>query len=164
IRITPINPADPSQTLILTDTTTVTLNPLATLVPAALEVDAGAAETVALRHTVTNLSNGQATFKLFGVSSLGSKITFVSVGGAQITNGNTFTLGISPGSNTMTFDAQVLVESSALRGQKDQITLYVTDANGNVIGGASAQDVITVTRGAVVPRIWIPFIAREIKP
>jgi hypothetical protein len=164
ITITSVDPPDLSQTLVLTDTTTVTLNPLATMTPASLEVDAGANETVALRHTVTNLSNGPATFKLFAVSSLGSKITFVSISGPPLSNGNTFTLGIDPSSNTLTFDARVLVDSRALAGQRDQITIYLTDANDNVIGGASAQDTIVVTRGAIVPRLLLPIILVQQEP
>jgi hypothetical protein len=160
ITITPVNPADPSQILRLIDTTTVTLNPLATLVPAAIEARGRATQTIALRHTITNLSNGQATFRLFAVSSLGSQIAFVSISGAQIVNGNTFTLGIDPNSNTMTFDAQVTINENAQFGQTDQITIYVTDLNNNVIGGASAQDSIVVTGGKLQPWAWLPIIRK----
>jgi hypothetical protein len=51
-----------------------------------------------------------------------------------------------------------------LAGQKDQITIYLTDANNNVIGGATAQDIITVTRGAIVPRLLLPIILVDQRP
>jgi hypothetical protein len=47
-----------------------------------------------------------------------------------------------------------------LPGQKDFVTVILTDANGGVIGNASVQDTITVTRGAIFPRLWLPLVLK----
>lgn len=163
LQVTTVNPVDVTQNRTITDTTTVTLDQLATLI--ADEVRDGAAGVVTpIPHRATNLSNGRATFRLLYTSSLGSTITFQSqTPGVTITGNNTFTLGTqADGSppNKLDFIANVRVNSQALAGQKDSIIIYLVDDKGNVIGGAFVSDTINVTRSAVAPRLYLPVIFR----
>jgi len=144
--------------LVITDTTTVLLTPKATMVFNEVK-DGGAAETVQFCHTVTNLSNGVATFTLTGVSSLGSKITFISdMPGRQLVNGHTFTVGNTPGDNFFNFCANVLIDPFAEKGQTDSISIGLIDNQGAVVGGASVRDQINVIRGNF--HIRMPAIRR----
>jgi parallel beta-helix repeat protein len=151
---------DLTQVKIVTDTTTTTLQQIATMVPDR-EGDAGATETISFRHVVTNNSNGTATFRLSAVSSQGSVVTFTSLTtGVPLTNGTTFTIPNTPGLNQFEFLVNVLVERRLLPGQTDLVTVVLNDANGGIIGGASVQDTINVTQGVIVPRLWLPFVAK----
>jgi len=143
---------------VFTDTMTVLVDPLASLEPAQAEAQAAAGEKVTFQHTVTNLSNGETTFRLTGVSSLGSQIRFISNSSNVTLNpDNSFTLNTSDRS-TFTFIVEVTVDYRALRGDTDLISIGLTDQAGNVIGGANARDAIFVTRSATAPRLWFPMI------
>jgi hypothetical protein len=151
---------DMTQVKSVVDTTTTTLQQVASMVPDR-QTDAGATETVRFRHIVTNNSNGTATFKLAASSSQGSVITFTSLtSGVPLVNGNTFSLPNTPGSNTFDFYVNVTVDRRLLPGQKDVVTVILTDAGGGVIGGASVQDTINVTRGVLYPRLWLPVVVK----
>jgi hypothetical protein len=151
---------DLTQVKTVTDTTTATLQQVATMVPDR-QGDAGATEVISFQHVVTNNSNGDATFKLQAVSSQGSTITFTSLTNAvPIVNGDSFTLPNTPGSNQLVFLVNIHVDRRVLPGQKDSVTVILTNATGSVIGGASVQDTVNVTRGVVVPRLWLPWIAK----
>ena len=148
------------QQLLITDTTTVLLTPKATMV-FNQQAQGSAGKTVVFCHTVTNLSNGAATFTLTGVSSLGSKISFVSdTPGRQLVNGNTFTVGITNADKSFSFCARVLIEPRAAKGQQDLVAIGMTDAQGAVVGGASVRDLIDVVAGLMLPRIYVPLIRR----
>jgi hypothetical protein len=148
------------QQLLITDTTTVLLTPKATMIPT-LQAQGFAGKTVQFCHTVTNGSNGAATFSLTGVSSLGSKITFISdTPGRQLVNGTTFTVGITDNDKSFSFCANVLIDPSATKGQQDLVAIGLTDAQGAVVGGASVRDLIDVVGGLVLPRIYMPLIRR----
>jgi hypothetical protein len=149
-----------AQHLVITDTTTVLLTPKATMV-FNQQAQGNAGATVQFCHTVTNLSNGSATFSLTGVSSLGSKITFVSnMPGRQLVNGTTFTVGNTPGDNFFNFCANVVIDRFAAKGQQDQVSIGLIDSQGAVVGGASVRDLIDVVGGLVLPRIYMPVIRR----
>ncbi len=151
---------DLTQVKSVIDTTTTTLQQVASMVPDR-QADAGATETVQFRHIVTNNSNGTATFKLIASSSQGSAITFTSLTpGIVLVNGNTFSLPNTPGSNTFDFYVNVTVDRRLLPGQKDLITVILTDVSNSVIGGASVQDTINVTRGVLFPRLYLPRIVK----
>jgi parallel beta-helix repeat protein len=162
LRITPTTTlgVDLTQVKVVTDTTTTTLNQLATMVPDR-QGDAGATETITFRHTVTNLSSGEATFKLSASSSQGSQITFRSdTSGVTLVNGNTFTIPNTPGSNQFSFLVDVKVARHVLPGQQDIVTIVLNDAAGGPIGGASVQDTINVTRGVMFPRLYLPIVVK----
>ena len=132
------------------------LQQAATIVPDQ-ETTAKPGETVRFRHTVTNLSNGQATFKLSAISSLNSTLTFVSATpGVNLTNGNTFTIDNTPGKNTFDFDIEVTLSQKLHKGQIDQITITLSDQQGNVIGGASVRDTITISTAP----LYLPLVNR----
>jgi uncharacterized repeat protein (TIGR01451 family) len=147
-----------AQRLLITDTTTVLLTPKATMIPNR-QAQGNAGKTVQFCHTVNNLSNGPATFSLTGVSSLGSKITFVSdMPGRQLVGGHTFTVGNTPGDNFFNFCANVLIDPYASKGQQDLVAIGLIDTQGAVVGGASVRDLIDVVGGLVLPRIYMPVI------
>jgi CSLREA domain-containing protein len=149
-----------AQQLVITDTTTVLLTPKATMV-FNQQAQGNAGKTVQFCHTVTNLSNGPATFTLTGVSSLGSKITFVSdMPGRQLVNGNTFTVGITDADKFFNFCANVLIDPHASKGQQDLVAIGLIDNQGAVVGGASVRDLIDVVGGLVLPRLYMPVIRR----
>jgi len=150
-----------AQTLIITDTTTTLLSPLATMVAPTVS-DGGAGDTVQFCHTVKNLSNGVATFTLTGVSSLGSKISFISnTPGKQLVNGATFTVGNSPGTDIFNFCANVIVDIRALRGQHDLISIGMVDAQGAWSAGRACAT-RSMSCGARSRRacIWRSYSAR----
>jgi hypothetical protein len=149
-----------SQVKLLTNKTTATLEPQATMFPNRTG-DAAAGEMIAFLHTVQNTSNGTATFKLTGISSQGSRITFSSnTPGVALVNGDTFTISNAAGADTFTFFVTVQVDRRLLPGQKDIVTIVLTDASGASIGGASVQDTINITRGVIYPRLWLPLVRK----
>ncbi len=152
---------DSSQIKTVVDTTSTNVQESATIV-SNLQQDGAAGEEVSFRHFITNTSNGAATFKLQAVSSQGSLITFTSLtNGIPIVNGNTFTIPSNvPGFNQLEIFVTVRVDRRVLPGQKDSVTVILTNATGSVVGGASVQDTVNVTRGLVVPRLWLPWIAK----
>lgn len=150
--------SDISQSRTLTDTTTVALEPLAMMLPAEDSGSAAACEKISFRHTVTNQSNGTATFRLAGSSSLGSKIKFFSeTPGIELGPNDTFTLNTSD-RPLFAFRAEITVDCRAQRGQVDLVTITLLDSEGRTIGKASARDSIFVTRSAMAPRVHIPMI------
>jgi hypothetical protein len=160
ITATPFVNGTPDNTQIksVVDTTTASIDQKALLFPDR-EGDAGAGETIRFSHTIQNKSNGTATFKISAVSSQGSRISFTSdTPGVSIINGNTVTISNQPGADTFTFFANIIVDRRPLAGQKDIITIVLLDANGGVIGGASVQDTITITRAVIFPRLYLPLV------
>ncbi|MDQ2999400.1 MAG: hypothetical protein M3R61_20390, partial [Chloroflexota bacterium] len=98
-------------------------------------------------------------FTLTGVSSLGSKITFISdMQGRQLVNGHTFTVGNTAGDNFFNFCANVLIDPYASKGQQDLVAIGLIDDQGAVVGGASVRDLIDVVGGLVLPRLYLPVI------
>lgn len=149
---------DPTQTKTVVDTTTATLEQAATLLPARQEQYGAATEVVSFEHYVQNTSNGTATFKLQAVSSQGSVISFRSIDDkTQLVSGSTFTLAQG---DQFDFLMDVTVDRRLLPGQKDVITVVLLDAQGGVIGGASAQDTIIVQTGVMYPRVFMPVVKK----
>ncbi|MFL5805965.1 MAG: hypothetical protein ACJ8CR_30045, partial [Roseiflexaceae bacterium] len=162
IKITSPGQPDRKQDKILTDTITITSTTLAIMTPD-YERDAAAGETISLRHVVTNLSNGPATFKLFVISaSLGSTVIFRSnTSGIPLGPDNTFTLGIDPGNNQLNFFADITVNPLALPGSTETITIGLMDGEGTILGGASVEESIRITQGRLRPRLWLPLVSRN---
>jgi hypothetical protein len=157
---TPDSGTPDAQQLVITDTTTVLLTPKATMV-FNQQAQGNAGKTVVFCHTVTNLSNGAATFSLTGVSSLGSKITFISdTPGRQLVDGHTFTVGITDSDKFFNFCAHVLIDPYAAKGQQDLVAIGLIDDQGVVVGGASVRDLIDIVGGLVLPRIYMPDMRR----
>jgi hypothetical protein len=149
---------DATQDQVLTDTTEIILEPQAILVPDR-QGFAAAGETIAFRHTATNLSNGAATFRIEGASSLGSEIRFLSdTSGVKLVDGNSFTVGIAEGDNIFNFLVEITVDPRARQGAEDTVTIFLTDEEGRRLGGASVQDTIRVTEGQF--QLYLPIVAR----
>lgn len=154
--VTVISPA-PATTTYYTATTTVDDKIQISLFPSRAG-DGAANEVTTFEHTVTNLGNTTLQLKLSGTSSLGSQVTFRSKNQSTfpLSPDGTFTLGT--GSNGIfNFYVDVKVNQSTLRGQQDLITINVLK-DGTSLSGI--QDTITVTRGAIFPRIYMP-VARK---
>ncbi len=160
VKLTPSTSAgvDLTQEKTITDTTRTTLEAAATLVPPSQELPGAAAEVTSFQHCATNISNGEATFRIQAVSSQGSTVSFSDNDPlVNLVNGNSFT--IAQGAN-FCFFVNVNVDRRLLPGQKDVITVVLQDAQGGSIGGASAQDTINIQRGVLYPRLYLPLILR----
>ncbi len=150
-------PSDPTQNKVFTDTTTVELEPSAIMI-SDQEGDASAGEVIKFIHSVENRSNGPATFKLSGTSSQGSQITFTRVDGLEFGPDNSFTLDNTLGQNRLNFIAEITISERALPGTRDVITLTLVDEQSRV--RATLQDRINITNSPILPRLYMPFIAR----
>jgi hypothetical protein len=148
---------DANQDQVLTDTTEIVLEPQAILVPDR-QGFAAAGETITFRHTATNRSNGQATFKIEGASSLGSEIRFESDTEIQLVDGNTFTVGFAEGNDFFNFLVHVTVNPRARENAEDTVTIFLTDEEGRRLGGATVQDTIRITEGFFL--VHLPIVAR----
>jgi hypothetical protein len=154
-----VTSSDATQNKILTDTITITTTARATLSPNN-EADGAAGQTISLLHVATNTSNGPATFKLIGSAALGSVVSFRSnTPGIVIGPDNSFTLGTSIGDNRLIFFVDVTINSQALPGSNETVTINLTDQSGVIL--ASAQDNIRVTQAQVQPRLWLPMVLTE---
>jgi hypothetical protein len=164
LRVTTVSPLDASQNRVFTDTTTVTFDPQARIL-ANTTADGAAGEVTPIVHTVENLSNGPATFRLLYNSSLGSTVTFQSQSGAPLTGPeqNTFSmprLDVSGGPARFDLVANIRVSPLALAGQTDTVYIYLVDMQGNIVGGAFVIDTIRVTRSTMAPRLYLPVVTR----
>jgi hypothetical protein len=164
LRVTTVNPLDASQNRVYTDTTTVTFDAHARML-ANTSADGAADEVTPILHTVENLSNGPATFRLLYVSSLGSTVTFQSQSGTPLTGPqqNTFSmprLNEAGGPATFNLVANIRVNRLALPGETDTVLIYLVDTQGNTVGDAFVIDTIRVTRGALAPRLYLPVVAK----
>ena len=158
LKITQTDPL-PVKTFFFTDTTTVVASRRASIAPRGVS-DGAAAKVTTFEHTVTNLGNVGATFKISGVSNRGSVVSFRAKSpGITLGADGSFTLGTSSANSTFTFYVDVLVDPTALRGDTDVITITLSDTENVVVGGV--QDVINVTKSAVVPRLYLPLIMKQ---
>jgi len=154
--VTITSPA-PVQTYYYTATTTVADKIQISLFPSRAG-DGAAGVVTSFGHTITNLGNTTLQLKLTGASSLGSTVTFRSVNQSTfpLNPDGTFTLGTGT-NGTFNFFVDVKVSQSALRGQQDLITISVLK-DGTSLSGI--QDTISVTRGAMFPRLYLPLAAK----
>jgi hypothetical protein len=154
-------PSDLTQNKVLTDTTTVVLTPRVTITPPVVNGDGAADKTTTYTDfIVINNSNGTGRFRLVGTSTFGSVITFRTVGGAPLENGNRFTLGTTPGGNPSS-QLQLAVDVRLPRviatGTIDVATIQVLDdATGAVLAVAQART--TVRQGRTI--VYLPLVAR----
>ncbi|NJM05380.1 CSLREA domain-containing protein [Candidatus Gracilibacteria bacterium] len=150
----------PDQNKVVTDTTFVTLVQRAVLFGGENR-EAGAGQVVRILHTAENTSNGTATFKINASSDQGSTITFESAtDGVQLVNGDTFTISNrnNPPNERNTFDFFVVVTIApdAELDSLDTIVVFLTETNGNSIGGATVRSRITITSGTT--RLYLPVV------
>jgi hypothetical protein len=154
LTITPTSPAQPA--ILVTDTTTVGLSRAAIIFPNR-EGEGAANQKISFAHTIQNLSNGKAKFRLTGFSSLGSTVRFVSTTpGITIANDGTFELEATEGRSVLNFFAEVTVSGQAKAGQVDTVTISLTDGGGVVIGGV--LDTIRIVRSESI--VYLPVVRR----
>ena len=138
----------PSQSTLVTDTTTVIVTPNALMNPKELVGSGKAGTEVPFRLTVENRSNGLPKLKLVTSSSLNSSYRFVSDQPGFIINAdNTFSFTASSG-NTVSFLVYVKISRLAQRGQQDIGTIGLESMDKKPVAGASARYTINVTANA----------------
>jgi len=151
---------DPSQDKVVSDTTTVLLEPKVLLTHTG-EADgqAQAGQKISFLYLVENRSNGPATFYLAGVPSFGgTKVRFQRLDGNQLGTNNSFLIGNESGSNQLAIVAEVTVDSQLLRGDVETVTIFLLDSQGRTY--AAEQDKIFVTKSAFVPRAYLPIASK----
>jgi hypothetical protein len=150
-------PSDASQNKVVTDTTRVVVTPKASLVPNN-SGDGAADRVTTYLHTVTNLSDGTARFRLAASSSMGSTITFASTTAqVPLDNQNGFTLTTETGTNILNFEARIRIPRNAPLNAVDVVTVQLIDASTGAII-ASVQDRTTVRRGSLIA--YLPIIRK----
>jgi CSLREA domain-containing protein len=150
----------PDQNKVVTDTTLVTLVQRAVLFGGENR-DAGAGQVVRILHTAENTSNGTATFKINASSDQGSAISFESAtDDVELVNGDTFTISNrnNPPDERNTFDFFVVVTIApdAELDSLDTIVVFLTESNGDSIGGATVRSRIRITSG--ITRLYLPVV------
>lgn len=152
----------PSQNKTLTDTTTVESTPSALLIHAGpADGEAGAGERISFLYTVENRSTGTETYSLSGLPVYSnSLVTFRRLDGQAFGPGNSFTLGTTPGTNTLNFLVEVRVDPRLLLGNVETLTVLLLDNKGGT--RAAAQDRITVTRPTFAPRLYLPLVVQAV--
>ena len=154
-------PLDASQNKVLTDTTKVVVTPRVTITPPVVNGDGAADKTT--KYTdfiVLNNSNGTTRFRLVGLSTFGSVVTFSTVGGIPLDSGNRFTLGTTPSgnpSNQLQLEVDVRLPRIIPTGAIDVTTIQVLDdATGAVLAVAQARTTVRVGRTI----IYLPIVVK----
>lgn len=156
VSVTPTSPVDPSQARTAKARTIVGQVSRARITPASAEKEGAPGETVTFLHEITNLGNGTDTFQIRGIPALGSQVRFTSLtSGVSINSEGRFTL--TQGA-TAIIRVEVTVNPRLANGNVENVFIELRDLNGNVIGGAFAQDRVRVV--SVERRVYLPLVVR----
>jgi CSLREA domain-containing protein len=156
VAITPTLPIDPSQARTAKARTIVSQVSRAQITPASDEKEGKPGETVVFLHEITNLGNGADTFQINGTPALGSAVRFTSLtSGVTINSEGRFTLAQGA---TAIIRVEVTVNPQLANGNVENVFIDLRDLNGNVIGGAFAQDRVRVVSS--IRRVYLPLVIR----
>ncbi len=156
ITLTPTVPLDPSQARSAKARTFVGQLSRAQITPASAEKEGAPGETVVFLHEITNLGNGPDTFQIRGIAALGSTVRFTSLtGGVSINSEGRFT--VNQGATAL-IRVEVTVNPQLANGNVENVFIELKDLNGNVIGGAFAQDRVRVVSS--IRRVYLPLVVR----
>jgi CSLREA domain-containing protein len=156
VAITPTPPIDPSQARTAKARTIVGQVSRAQITPASDEKEGKPGETVVFLHEITNLGNGADTFQINGTPALGSAVRFTSLtSGVTINSEGRFTLAQGA---TAIIRVEVTVNPQLANGNVENVFIDLRDLNGNVIGGAFAQDRVRVVSS--IRRVYLPLVIR----
>jgi hypothetical protein len=156
VAITPTLPIDPSQARTAKARTIVGQVSRAQITPASDEKEGKPGETVVFLHEITNLGNGADTFQINGTPALGSVVRFTSLtSGVTINSEGRFTLAQGA---TAIIRVEVTVNPQLANGNVENVFIDLRDLNGNVIGGAFAQDRVRVVSS--IRRVYLPLVIR----
>lgn len=156
VSLTPTSPVDPSQARTAKARTIVGQLSRAQITPASAEKEGAPGETVTFLHEITNLGNGTDTFQIRGVPALGSQVRFTSLtSGVSINSEGRFTLNQGA---TAIIRVEVTVNPLLANGNVEDVFIELRDLNGNVIGGAFAQDRVRVV--SAIRRVYLPLVVR----
>jgi CSLREA domain-containing protein len=156
VNLTPTSPVDPSQARTATVRTIVGQLSRAQITPASAEKEGAPGETVTFLHEITNLGNGTDTFQIRGIPALGSQVGFTSLtSGVSINSEGRFTLNQGA---TAIIRVAVTVNPQLANGNVEDVFIELRDLNGNVIGGAFAQDRVRVV--SAIRSVYLPLVVR----
>jgi hypothetical protein len=156
VAITPTLPIDPLQARTARARTIVGQVSRAQITPASAEKEGAPGETVIFLHEITNLGNGVDTFQINGMPALGSTVRFTSLtSGVTINSEGRFTLAQGA---TAIIRVEVTVNPRLANGNVENVFIDLRDLNGNVIGGAFAQDRVRVVSS--IRRVYLPLVIR----
>lgn len=156
VAITPTIPLDPSQARSAKARTFVGQLSRAQVTPASSEKEGAPGETVVFLHEITNLGNGNDTFQIHGIAALGSTVSFASLtSGVSINSEGRFTMNQGA---TATIRVAVTVNPQLANGNIENVFIELRDLNGNVIGGAFAQDRVRVV--SAIRKVYLPLVVR----
>ncbi|MDW8147428.1 MAG: right-handed parallel beta-helix repeat-containing protein [Roseiflexaceae bacterium] len=156
VNVTPTDPVDPPQARTAKARTIVGQVSRARITPASAEKEGAPGETVTFLHEITNLGNGTDTFQIRGIPALGSQVRFTSLtSGVSINSEGRFTM--SQGA-TAIIRVEVTVNPRLANGNVENVFIELRDLNGNVIGGAFAQDRVRVV--SAIRRVYLPLVVR----
>lgn len=152
-----IVPAEPSQNQTITDTTIAELTPAAFLIQdGEPDGEAGAGAKATFFYIVENRSNGTATFSLEGSAAFGSAVSFRRTDGGSFGPNYSFTVGNSPGANTIRFAVEVVLDKRLTIGRTETVTVLLLDNQLRV--RQAAQNRIFINRNAMAPRQYLPYM------
>lgn len=156
VAITPTIPLDLSQARSAKARTFVGQLSRAQVTPASAEKEGAPGETVVFLHEITNLSNGSDTFQIRGIAALGSTVSFSSLtSGVSINSEGRFT--VNQGATAL-IRVAVTVNPQLANGNIENVFIELRDLNGNVIGGAFAQDRVRVV--SAIRKVYLPLVVR----
>ncbi|KPV54534.1 hypothetical protein SE17_03185 [Kouleothrix aurantiaca] len=151
-----IVPSDPGESQTLTDTTHAELTPSALLLhDGDIDGEAGAGQKATFFYIVENRSNGPATFSLEGSGALGSDVTFRRTDGGSFGANYSFTVGNTPGENTVRFAMEVTLNPNLIIGNTETVTVLLLDFDQRI--RQAAQNRIVINANAMAPRQYIPI-------
>lgn len=154
-----IVPSDPSESKTVTETTIAELSTNALLIhDGAVDGQGGAGQKATFFYIVENRSTGTATFSLEGSAALGSIVSFRRTDGGTFGANNSFTVGNTPGNNTIRFAVEILIDPKLTIGTTETVTILLLDNNQNI--RQAAQNRILVNRNEIAPRQYIPIAAK----
>lgn len=149
-------PDEPSQNQTITDTTVADLTSNALLThDGDVDGEAGAGQKATFFYIVENRSNGPATFSLEGSGALGSKVTFRRTDGGSFGANYSFTVGNTPGANTIRFAMEVTLEPKLTIGTTETVTVLLLDNQSRI--RQAAQNRILINKNEIAPRQYIPI-------
>lgn len=153
-----IVPDEPSQNQTITETTIAELSTSALLThDGEVDGEAGAGQKATFFYIVENRSTGPATFSLEGSGALGSKVSFRRTDGGTFGANYSFTVGNTPGANTIRFAMEVILEPKLTIGTTETVTVLLLDSQARI--RQAAQNRILINKNEIAPRQYLPIAA-----
>ena len=154
-------------TLPFSATTQVAIEPDALITDGNQVQDGAATKTTIFTHYVQNLSNRATQFCFVWSTTPGdSTVTFQSLNRDVVIDANgcfsldTVTDVAARRYQSLQFEARVLVDQRSLPGDTETVTFAVREQTTQLLIGPGVTDRVNVIYGIMLPRIYLPLIAR----